>query len=462
VSARLALTGLLLLAACGGDGPPDRPGNRPPDLLLVSLDTLRADRLSCYGNERETRAHAPSTNTTPSHMSLFTGLDPISHGVHPARPSNKPTAALSENALTLPQLLRKAGWQTAAFTDRGGMPPSVGFGRGFEHLRSEWESITDKTDALGEHLATLERGRPLFVFFHTYETHAPYLPPRDVHGRFTDEAYEGRFRKRYERIADLGVRDAWEQKAQFLGRFDEMADADVEFLSALYDEGVAHADSRMEELWEVWGSLRDPDNTLFVVLSDHGEEFLEHDRLGHKYSLHAELVRVPLIFRGPGLGRGVVEEAVSLTGVLSTILEYLDVAPPRRLQEPSFLEALLDPAAERQERPVFSQTDNKANLRHEAVALGNRRLLRITRRDQEEFLLYDWGEDPFEQTDLAPVRAEEVADLVRLLDRRRVECERLREKIGPNLEKVLSEEEIRELQALGYTDDGEDPDESGD
>ncbi len=461
---RLIALPVLALFSCAEGPAPDRR----PDVLLVSIDTLRADRVSCYGNERATTpfldriasegvrfdaAHAPATNTTPSHMSMFTGLDPMTHGVHTARPSNKPTAALSADVPTLPQILRRAGWQTAAFTDRGGMPPSVGFGRGFEHLRSEWESLPAKLDAVGAHLDGVAEDRPLFVFFHTYEVHAPYLPPRDVHGRYADRDYRGKFRKRYEGTVDLPVNAAWDQKAHFLSRFDDMDETDVAFLSALYDEGVAYADHELERLWRTWSAVRDPENTLLVVLSDHGEEFLEHDGLGHKLSLYGELVRVPLVVRGRGVVRGVVRESVSLTGVFPTVLEYLGLPVPSRTQGASFLAALRDPAAPGELPPVFTQTDNRKNQRYESVAVGSLRLLRVTIRDEEELQLFDWSEDPLEQEDLIEARSDEVAELVRLLDVRRAQCDRLRAKIGPNPEQVLSEQEIDELEALGYVDD---------
>lgn len=459
----------VLLAALAAACSPGAEGGaaRRPDILLVSVDTLRADRLSCYGNPNATtpfldrmasegarfeRALAPATNTTPSHMSLFTGLDPMTHGVHPARPSNKPTAALSERVRTLPQVLRAAGWRTAAFTDRGGLPPSVGFGRGFEHLRSEWESLAAKVDAVGAFLAAAPAEEPLFLFFHTYEVHAPYLPPPGFHGRFAPPGYAGRFAKRYENLAGLPVDKAWDQKAFFLAEFDGMGDEDVAWLSAVYDEGVAYADSQLARLWELWTAARGADETLLVVLSDHGEEFREHDGLGHHVSLHTELVRVPLIFRGPGVGRGVVEAPVSLTSVLPTLLEYLGLPVRERLQSPSLLPALERPGAPGELGPVFAQTDNKRNLRLESVLAGDLRLLRVTRPGSKELRLFDWSADPAEARDRAAERAADVERLERLLDARLAECEELRERLGPNPERVLSEREIAELKGLGYVD----------
>ncbi len=466
-----SLAALALLASCAREPAPDGAGARP-DVLLVSLDTLRADRLSCYGNTNATSpfldslaaegvrfasAHAPSTNTTPSHMSLFTGLDPMTHGVHEARPSNKPTAALRPAVRTLPQLLHAAGWRTAAFTDRGGLPPSLGFGRGFEHLRSEWESLEDKVDALGEFVRRAS-DEPLFVFFHTYEVHAPYLPPRDLHGRFAAQDYAGRFRKRYENLVDLPVEKAWEQKAHFLSKPEDLDADDVRWLSALYDEGVAHADRELARMWELWSAARDPARTLVVVLSDHGEEFLEHQELGHK-SLHAELVRVPLIVRGPSIGRGVVEQPVSLTGVHATLLDLLGLPVPPHAQAESFAALLREPAdaaAAAALPPVFTQADNKLHRRVESVAVGSFRLLRTTVRDEESLALFDWTTDPFEQRDVAAQHPERVAELVALLDRRRAECDHLRTALGPAPEQRLTDEEIAELRALGYVDEEED------
>jgi len=460
-----ALSCLVVAAGCRGGEPALGPR---PDILLISLDTLRADRLSCYGYERATspvidgfaaegvrfaNVHAPSSNTTPSHMSMFTGLDPMAHAVHPTRAANKVGQTLSAQIPTLPELLRDAGYQTASFSDRGGLPAAVGFGRGFDHVHSRWEPLRQKVATAAQWLRGADPERPLFLFFHTYEIHSPYLPPDGFHGRFVDPAYDGPFRERYDELARLDLKSAWDKKGQFLAGWAGLSKLDAAFASALYDEGIAYADDRLRVLWQQWSRERDADDTLLILLSDHGEEFLEHKNLGHRLSVHAELVRVPLIVRGPGVGRGVVETPVSLTGLLPTVLDLLQLDGPAG-QFPSFAPLVRDPTAELDAGPVYTQMDSKLNWRFEAVADGDLRLLRVTHFDDVRLELYDWSADPEEQRDLAAERPADVERLGALLDRRLERNQALQQHFRPGGELVLSDEELRELEALGYAGDG--------
>jgi arylsulfatase A-like enzyme len=463
---------ILLLAAvpavsCGGDSASGGAEPRRPDVLLVSLDTLRADRLSCFGHERETspridaiaaegvrfaEAHAPSSNTKPSHMSLFTGLDPLSHDVRPVKLNAPERPALAESIPTLPEILRRAGYQTASFTDRGGLPPSAGFARGFDHLRAEWEELPRKIAAVAWYLRNGARpDQPLFLFFHTYETHAPYLPPEPFRGRYTDPAYDGDFRRRHDELAGTPMAEFWREKGKFLEPWPEMSAEDVRFLSDLYDEEIAWTDQEIGRLWRIWKRERGAD-TLLVLLSDHGEEFLEHEGLGHQRSLHAELMRVPLVLVGPGLPRGrVVHAPTSLTGVLPTVLDYLGL-PAVDTQAPSFLDLALG-GTEREPGPVFSQMGNRGSELFESVTDGGLRLIRTTTADGERVELYDWTVDGDETDDLAPERAADVARLTEALDARSEEAERVRELHPPGEESLPTADEAREIEALGYAGD---------
>jgi arylsulfatase A-like enzyme len=435
----LGLVALALLSpACGGAS--GEEVRSLPDALLVSLDTLRADRLSCYGSTRGTtpsidavaasgvrfaEAHAPSSNTKPSHMSMFTGLDPLAHDVRPVRLRAKVRPALSASLPTLPELLREAGYRTASFTDRGGLPPSAGFSRGFDFE----------------------------VFFHTYETHAPYLPPEPYHGRFADADYRGVFRDRYGELVGTPMAEFWREKGRFLKTWEGMDDDDVRFASDLYDEEVAWTDHWTGRLWRSFRQARGDDSVL-VLLSDHGEAFYEHERLGHQRSLYAELVRVPLILVGPRLPAGrVVDEPVSLTALLPTLLEYLGL-PAVETQAPSFLPLALGDAPA-PAVPVYSQVGNRDDELRESVSLGGLRLLRTTIDGEERLELFDWRTDPGELVDLAAGRPDDVRRLAGLLDDRRAAAERIRAEHPPGEERPATEEEEREIEGLGYAGDDE-------
>jgi arylsulfatase A-like enzyme len=459
--------------ACGAD-PAELPESaRPavagqlPDVLLVSLDTLRADRLSCYGYGRATspeidalaaagvrfaEAHAPSSNTKPSHMSLFTGLDPLAHDVRPVRLRATVRPALAATVPTLPELLRRAGYQTASFTDRGGLPPSAGFARGFDHLRAEWEELPKKIAAVGKYLrSAARRDRPLFLFFHTYETHAPYLPPEPFHGRYTDPDYDGEFRRRHDELAGSPMAEFWREKGKFLKPWPGMSDDDVRFASDLYDEEIAWTDQQIGRLWRLWTRERGEGNTFLVLFSDHGEEFFEHEGLGHQRSLYGELVRVPLVLLGPDLPAGrVVDAPVSLTGVLPTVLAYLDL-PSVDAQARSFLDLARGAATPME--PVYSQMGNRGAELFESVASDGLRLIRTSDGADERYELFDWGADAGERSDLAAERPEDVARLTRMLEERVAEAERVRDAHPPGEEAPPTDAEAREIEALGYAGD---------
>ncbi len=458
-----ALAALAWFASACGEPGERRAAERGPDILLVSLDTLRADRLSCYGYPRATtpaidaiaasgvrfaEVHAPSSNTKPSHMSLFTGLDPLAHDVRPVRLKADVRPALSASVATLPELLRRAGYRTASFTDRGGLPPSAGFARGFDHVRAEWEELEKKVSVVTRYLKSAARDRPLFVFFHTYETHAPYLPPEPWHGRFADRAYDGEFARRYAELAGTPMSEFWREKGRFLRPFDGMTETDVRYASDLYDEEIAWTDDRIGRLCRAFLRERGADS-LLVLLSDHGEEFFEHESLGHQQSLYGELIRVPLILAGPRLPAGrVVREPVSLTGVLPTLLEYLSL-PPVDAQADSFLDLALG-VGEPSGAPIYSQVGNRESELFESVSHAGLRLVRTTIDGESSLELFDWRVDGGEQEDLAAERPADVERLAALLDRRRAEAERIRELHPPGQEAHPSADEEREISGLGY------------
>ncbi|MEZ5979879.1 MAG: sulfatase-like hydrolase/transferase [Planctomycetota bacterium] len=336
------------LASGGCDHPRD-PATMP-DVLLVSLDTLRADRLSCYGNAHDTSpvidalaarglrfadAMAPSGNTAPSHMSVLTGLHPLAHGVMNRDLDSTTLLALNEQVPTLAQVVAEAGWSTAAITQDGQLLEELGFGRGFETTDFVHDDFQGRIASLDRYLATQAPDRPQFVFLHTYEPHGPYLPPRSAdfetfYGRYTDASYDGPFRTVTERLmaAPPGAKIATEQ----LEAMDDPGPDDVRFLSDLYDENVRWTDHLVGKLFDAWSLHRDMSNTIVVLFSDHGEQFMEHGAFGHHGGLWQEIVHVPLVVAGPGVDRRVVAETVSLTGLPAALLALLDVDAPGEME----------------------------------------------------------------------------------------------------------------------------------
>lgn len=324
--ASLAFT---LLLSCAPASPP------PPDLILIVVDTLRADRLSCYGYPGRTSPHldslaargmrfanASSTSgwTVPAHASLFTGLYPIQHRATQERPH------LTGAVPTLAELLGARGYATLAVSANPLVGPPTGLHRGFERYESSWRAAGDA--AAGHPVAAAAQrlvgdvapGRPLFLFANLMETHHPYAPP--------PESWTP---------AGLSPDDPSERRARGLSPGEWYLDAEaadpgiLEALSAVYDGSVAAADAAVGELLEALDREGRLDGALLVVTSDHGEALGDLGHLRHVFQLHSSVTHVPLIVVPPGgAERGSVqEEPVSLVDVFATLLAAAGTPVPR-------------------------------------------------------------------------------------------------------------------------------------
>jgi arylsulfatase A-like enzyme len=403
---------------------------RPPNVLLVSIDTLRADRLGCYGyavptspvldalsrdGVRFARAISQSPWTTPSHLSMFTSLYPTRHGVNldHARlakflrgEGDYPTLGAAE--VTLAELLRRRGYRTLAITGGGPTAPAFGLGRGFDVYQSG-ASAKLREPVLGrlrEHLEAY-RDVPLFLFFHTFEVHAPYLR-HDLAGDLLSaadrEAIDDLARKGGPALIP-GLRKLLEERGLFR----------AQVTSALYDGGVLHTDRFLGRLFEELRRLDLWERTIVVVTANHGEEFADHDPKrfydAHCSPVHEELVHVPLLLRVPGRFRPgtVVEEPVELLDLAPTLLDLVGLPVPSVMQGESLVEVVEGGRAHRRwslseatcVRPEWKALRNGRYKYVAAIEVGadddrsNPKARVLVRR------LYDLARDPKERKDLA-------------------------------------------------------------
>jgi membrane-anchored protein YejM (alkaline phosphatase superfamily) len=280
----------------------------PRNLVLISLDTLRADRLGAYGYARPTSpeidhrlaaqgtvfTHAYSTypGTGGSHASILTGLYPCAVVPDLAQP-------IHPRAATLAELLRAAGYETAAFTEDGYVIAAHGFARGFgsfvegtSALVTEPTGQADKTFARALDWVRARRA-PWFAFLHTYQVHYPYAPPPGY----------------LERVLGSGPADTSD--------------------SARYDAEIRYTDELLAKFLAGLDQLGATQNTLVVLLADHGEQFGEHGLTLHGNSLYDELLHVPLIMRAPGLVPAGLraDMPVDMTDVMPTVLDLLQLPP---------------------------------------------------------------------------------------------------------------------------------------
>ena len=447
--------------ACGG-----RPQSEPCDgcnVLLVSIDTLRASRLGCYGGPRPTspgldaiaaesilfeNASACSYNTADSHASIFSSTLPSVHEVSNA--SSRIGNSLAPGIKTLTEVLSAAGYATAGFHGGGNVSPIFGFGRGFERYQ-----MTKELDDATTWLAGLEK-RPFFLFAHTFHTHDPYTPARE-----SLEALGVKPRDDIEIDLELlknasGGGPFLPLREQFWASIDKQDPEEVAYALALYDAEILEVDRMITKL--VREVLRIAPRTLVIITSDHGEEFGEHGRFLHD-SLFQEVLHVPLIVRYPEREVRRVPDRVSLLDLAPTILDLVGVSPPPTFQGRTLLPALAGGAsyprflvAEKMLVTAAGEGFRPAIRRWAAAAyLGDEKVL--FQKPSLPLELYDLRVDPLEEHDLAPLdksrRDAAEASLHRLLAATDQFSARVpRDASGTAV--TLTPELEEQLRALGY------------
>ena len=432
------------------------------NLLLISIDTLRPDHLSLYGYERDTDPHLRAMasegvlfesfhhnggGTLVSHMSMLTSLRRYAHGVDRDH-------ALPDGVDTLAELLSTAGYRTGAFTDRGWMVRKYGFDQGFETF-----------DSRGGHLEAIvpralrwleqDRERPYFLFLHTYDVHSdpgplPYDCPNPDRDRYRTDG--GLLRTTFDGCKDgrCGTELLqWINVEAARGNLDP-----TQYLSAterrtirdLYDGCIRYTDGRLGDLrarLEAGGHWKD---TLVVITSDHGEEFLEHGQFLHPQAGFKTKEWIPLLMLWPSRWQAGtrVPHLVAMIDLAPSLLEVLSLEPSPQMQGRSFLPALVE------NRPI-----------RDTVQAG--RSLRSERWKYRHFgrQLYDLDADPDERVDVSAQHRRTASDYSSAFRRsvaadRRLKDELWRESRVGNPK--LSDEEMEQLRALGYLGgDGEAP-----
>lgn len=345
----------------------------PPNVVLISIDTLRADRLSLYGYPEPTTPHidawarrhgvafrsavAAAPWTLSSHVSLFTGLDSLRHGV------NYPTTPAPSGLLTWAELLKRQGYATLALTGGAYLHPRFGFLQGFDRYRY-WPDPGRPDKELESHMGqALEwldghADRPFFLFFHTYEVHSPFYPREPffsmLGGRREQLGGPSLRIKPLETGVDEGFlnlrRLVWFDEAA--GRETPFDDRQAPLLPVLYDGGVAYADAQIGLLLERLEKMPRP--TLVVLTSDHGESLGEHGLVAHG-NLYDDNLLVPLIVSYPGrlAGGQWIDRQVRSVDVLPTVLDLLGIEIPPALDGISLV-PLIEGRAEGEAPPAWS------------------------------------------------------------------------------------------------------------
>jgi len=416
-----------------------------PNVLLIVVDTLRADHMSVYGHRQPTtprlaefarsaityrRAYSQAPWTTPSIGSLLTSRSPTALGIHGDR------SRLPDEVRLLPEALRDAGYATGAVVSHDYCTARWGFAQGFDHFDESsvrgYQAVTSRRITnLGIGFVEAQRDRPWFLFLHYFDPHFSYVGHRRhaFGGRPTD--YDGPIASRMKFNA-------------LYARRPDLDDADLSELERLYDSEIAFTDHHIGRFLDHLRLRGVLDQTLVIVTADHGEEFLDHGDLGHAKTLYDELIRVPLIIRVPGTAPAIVEPPVGLIDIFPSVLDHLDLPPePGAAGRSLFRDGQLDGAPR---RAVYTETSRFERALH-GVVDGRHKLV----LDLESGLpqLYDLHDDPEEQRDLSAEDPARVAALRAGLEEWIARQRALAEKPS---ELDLSDEERGRLRELGYLD----------
>jgi len=487
---RARLLALPLLVACGPiDDAGEDAADARPNVLLISIDSLRADHLGCYGYERPTSPSidalaargvrfedvvASTSWTLPSHASLFTALPDSVHG------ADRSSRALPPDRLTLAERLQEEGYRTAGFWSGPYLHPLFGLGQGFDDYvgctANEYfardETLfrggapKDQGDANRQShadvtsprvLAEVERWldgshaeqEPFFLFVHLWDVHYDFIPPPPYDTAF-DPDYTG----------PVDGRNLGEDRSTV----QDLSPRDLQHLIALYDGEIAWADHHVGLLLERVEAATDRE-TVVVLTSDHGEEFFEHGRFGHRKTLYEESIRVPLVIAGSSRipAGATVAEPVSLLDVAPTVLDLAGAAALPDTYGRSLLPLL--------SRPAESSTEASATISE----------LRLLRRDEEwlavrtpewkvlveretgrTLKVFNLRADPKEERDLIAegilipgelrTLADDTLELLERLARRHAGSGPVDSELTPELE-----DDLGKLGYLGDDDPDEDP-----
>jgi arylsulfatase A-like enzyme len=331
---------------------------RAKGIVLVSIDTLRRDHVGNYGYPKPTTPHidalarqglscddtvSTSSWTLPAHLSMLTSVEPGAHG------GTDLHHGFNHRVPALAELLHGAGFATQAVTSHLYVSSTYGVDAGFDRL--DFHQDRKAKDVADRALDLLDRlgDKPFFIFLHFYDPHWHYDPPEQELRVFEPAAYKG------------SITGLWQD---FKNRVPaNTSPADMDHLLALYDGEIRYTDAHLGRVLAHLDELGLAKSTLVVVTSDHGEEFLDHGSWEHQKTLYEEVVRVPLLLRGPGIRTGRLAAQTSLLDVAPTILAWAGLAPAPTHRGSS----VLSPRAAGE---AYGETDHTVDASHKLFLRG--------------------------------------------------------------------------------------------
>lgn len=407
-----------------------------PHVVLIVLDTLRADHLPFYGYERNTapflsglasqsivfeNVFSASSWTGPASASIFTSLYPFQHGVTTGFFASKffdiELNRIPGKVKTITEVLKENGYTTYGAADNPNICEEEGFTRGFDRFKLfSYENENEINRQLEQWAKEIKTQKKYFLYIHYNDCHAPYHPRKPW--------YKPQKRKRYDLIAR-------------------------------YDSEISYVDTKIKKMYELFGWDK---NTLLIITSDHGEEFGEHKRLGHGLNLYGEVIRVPLLIYFPPGDRGHkrIKINVSNMDILPTVRDYLGIGSNRVEAGVNLMPAIDGNENRMPQRYIFShlfkysRDRERKKIFHKATIFKNLKYIYVD-KFQKSFRkeLYNMREDPGEKVNIYW----ENENTANLLFSKFVAFEKKCKKFGQEIKRLrIDEKKMKELRTLGYVE----------
>jgi choline-sulfatase len=374
------------------------------NVIVYLIDTLRADHLTAFNPQTRVRtpgldglvaqgaavfasAHTQENWTKPSVATLLSSLMPWEHHAITTE------AVVPRDIDMLPEILEKHGFYSGAFIANGYVSEKFGFKQGWDTWRNYVrEGRYNRAEFLAADAVAWLDARPaslpFFLYMHAIDPHVPYKPTGQFMSLYDPEPYNG--------VVDFSDDNTLLEKIK-IGSI-KLKDRDKRRLEALYDSEISYHDLHFKTLLTALEKRNLADNTMIVVVADHGEEFWDHGSVGHGHSVYEELLRIPMVVRVPGLTDQPmrIESSSGLVDVLPTVMEALGLPLPANLSGRSLMPELRGDALDAPRVTVSGFMDG-----WRTAVVGR---LKLIQRTEKRVMLHDLGSDPREQVDVAAQR----------------------------------------------------------
>jgi len=457
------------------------------DVVLIVVDTLRADYTSPYGSSKPTtpflkklahegvtftNAFAPAPWTVPSMHSMMTGLYPSEHGMVGKKQAEKVEPVLSEEALTMAEVFQSNGYETYGICTNASINSRFGFSQGFDHFIGRGFAFLPFPQLAVDSIAQrARRSSKYFLWLHYFDPHQPYFSHSpwfehwneskfknylDITNDMTLKFYRQRYNlgpneplatedvfKTYRIMSVASLKSFLPTLYRMFRKFPGYLDKDYrKFIKAAYMSDIRATD---EAIKETFSKLGIDDQTLVIFTSDHGEELFDHQGLGHHTgTLYQELIRIPLVIRLPG-GKAagkVIDTPVSLIDLFPTVFEILDIDVPGDVSGKSFA-ALFD-EKKMPSRPLFAEVND---ISGHAVAILEYPWKYIHNFNNRSGQLFNLLTDPNEKTNLIERENERAK---KMQSRLHEWMQTTKERWPAAKPATLTPEDIRRLEQMGY------------